>query len=169
MDQQSLDDVDLGRHVRGNLEANFLLTNCGLVPNLHNFLLSARCRPKLDVPAEGPPTGTLTIFGALQSADLGHASPDPHGGYKPQAHPQRKSKALTNACAIRHLTAMREAPCSLLFRGQNRAARTRCQRPARKAWRQAVTGCISRGRMGETAGRQFGFGPAKLYLKVNGA
>jgi len=34
-----LDDVDLGRQVRGNLEANFLLTNCGLCPNLHDFLL----------------------------------------------------------------------------------------------------------------------------------
>ena len=35
----SLDDVDLGRQVRRDLEANFLLTNCGLCPNLHSFLL----------------------------------------------------------------------------------------------------------------------------------
>ena len=34
-----LDDVDLGRQVRRDLEANFLLTNCGLCPNLHSFLL----------------------------------------------------------------------------------------------------------------------------------
>jgi hypothetical protein len=30
-----LDDVDLGRQVRGNLEADFLLTHCGLGPGLH--------------------------------------------------------------------------------------------------------------------------------------
>lgn len=34
-----LDDVDLCRQVARDLEANFLLTHCGLHPNLHDFLL----------------------------------------------------------------------------------------------------------------------------------
>ena len=34
-----LDDVDLSRQVRGNLEADFLLTNGGLGPGLHDDIL----------------------------------------------------------------------------------------------------------------------------------
>jgi hypothetical protein len=34
-----LDDVDLSRQIARDLEANFLLTYCGLHPNLHDFLL----------------------------------------------------------------------------------------------------------------------------------
>jgi hypothetical protein len=35
----SLDDIDLSGQVGGDLETNFLLTNCGLCPNLHSILL----------------------------------------------------------------------------------------------------------------------------------
>ncbi len=44
-----LDDVDLGWQVRGDLKANFLLANCGLAPNLHDFLLLKNWR------TAGPP------------------------------------------------------------------------------------------------------------------
>jgi hypothetical protein len=51
----ALDDVDLGRQVRGDLEANFLLTNCGLCPNLHDFLLlNNRRTPVRLLPMPGP-------------------------------------------------------------------------------------------------------------------
>jgi hypothetical protein len=33
----TLDDVDLGRQVARDLEANFLLANCGLGPDLHDI------------------------------------------------------------------------------------------------------------------------------------
>ena len=43
-DQHQLDDVDLSRKVRGNLEADFLLTDGGLGPDLHgNSSKAARC------------------------------------------------------------------------------------------------------------------------------
>jgi hypothetical protein len=33
-----LDEVDLGREIRSNFEADFLLANCGLRPGLHDVL-----------------------------------------------------------------------------------------------------------------------------------
>ena len=35
---RQLDDVDLGRQVAGDFEANFLLTNLRLAPNFHGVL-----------------------------------------------------------------------------------------------------------------------------------
>jgi hypothetical protein len=40
--EMTLDDVDLGRQVRGNLEADFLLANGGLGPDFHDFLPPSR-------------------------------------------------------------------------------------------------------------------------------
>src|SRR5688572_4183103 len=63
---------------------------------------------KIGWPRRGPTHWSDDLFlGSLQSADPEHASPDRHGGYKPQAPHERKSKGLTNACAIRHLIGTR--------------------------------------------------------------
>ena len=37
LERETLNDVDLGRQVRGHLEADFLLTNSGLGPGLHDL------------------------------------------------------------------------------------------------------------------------------------
>jgi hypothetical protein len=75
---------------------------------------------KIGWPRRGPTHWSDDLFlGSLQSADPEHASPDRHGGYKPQAPHERKSKGLTNACAIRHLIGTRRRPYRRLPRAQH--------------------------------------------------
>jgi hypothetical protein len=59
----TLDDVDLGRQVARNLEANFLLTNCGLRPGLHDIppIYRQAALPK-GAPRRGSPTEEVSLF-----------------------------------------------------------------------------------------------------------
>lgn len=65
----TLDEVDLGRQVARDLEANFLLANFGLRPNLHDgFLHAVNCFPSCK-PRRGPTRLVQTLVVRAQSAD----------------------------------------------------------------------------------------------------
>ena len=118
---------------------------------------------KIGWPRRGPTHWSDDLFlGSLQSADPEHASPDRHGGYKPQAPHERKSKGLTNACAIRHLIGTRRRAYHRLPRAQHaRPIGSRQRLP--RADTAATFRCRYKGGFGPRAERQISGADAKSH------
>ena len=112
---------------------------------------------KIGWPRRGPTHWSDDLFsGSLQSADPEHASPDRHGGYKPQAPDERKSKGLTNACAIRHLFDVRAG-----FIAGSRQRHAVANLMARTAGEDRCRGVVTRVTADTGRAADFGRGGAK--------
>lgn len=92
----SLDDVDFGRQVARHFQTNFLLTNCGLRPNLH-FISSIRqsCLPISQTPPRAHPPGQTHYFcaGPVCGSELQSQAFTALSFYKP-----RRCRALQIKC-----------------------------------------------------------------------
>ena len=118
---------------------------------------------KIGWPRRGPTHWSDDLFlGSLQSADPEHASPDRHGGYKPQAPHERKSKGLTNACPIRHLIGARRRPYHRL-RERNTRHQSGPANGQRRADNAASFRCRYKGGFGPRAEWQISGAKAKSH------